>query len=405
MGEGLHGALGEIRGIDPVGVDGLCHRIGDDLPPEHLPVRDTHIPPQLPGLRGDGGDLIIGCDHLQQPLVDHTGRQGEDQEPGIELGQRRLEPPVAPLDGRQHPMILAQWLLDGGLQILDQHRGGAHIHLPEGEVPLPAQKALAGQQILQIRLRQRAVGPVQAVDAVVAEGPGQHLRHQQLKAVPQGIAGIRRRGGDEQGGPRGAQADPVGQAGVPQGAEQLGGRQIAVAHIAQRLFSPAPPQKQEAVLPVEDAGADGLPVRPAGGQLIHQLLLRLVHPLEGEGPRVQQRLILAVPEVQPVLIDEVLDHRVDEVGDVPVQVHILPDAGGADVLQVGGQLKLEHPASDPQPLLGRQRRLSRPAEDNVVHRVDGPGPRLRLVGGGMGHHIAAHHQIDLLVGKELPQAL
>ena len=105
------------------------------------------------------------------------------------------------------------------------------------------------------------------------------------------------------------------------------------------------------------------------------------------------------------MIDEVLDHRVNEVGDVPVQVHILPDAGGADVLQVGGQLKLEHPAGDPQPLLGRQRGLSRPAEDDVVHRVDGPGPRLRLVGGGMGHHIAPHHQIDLLVGKELPQAL
>ena len=405
MGEGLHGALGQVRAVDPVGVDGLGHRIGDDFSPEHLAVRDAHIPPQLPGLRGNGGDLVVGGDHLQQPLVDDAGGQGEDQEPGIELGESRLKPAVPPLNGRQHPVILAQRLLNGGLQILDQHCGGAHVHLPERGVPLPAQEALPGQQVLQIGLRRRAVGPVQAVDAVIAEGAGQHLGHQQLEAVPQGIAGVRRRGGDEQSGPRGAQADPVSQAGVPQGAEQLGGRQIAVAHIAQQRPALAATQEQDAVPAMEDAGADGLPVRPAGGQVGHQLLLRLVHPLEGEGPRVQQRLVLAVPEVQPVLIDEVLDHRVDEVGNVPVQVHILPDAGGADVLQVGRQLKLDHPAGDPQLLLGRQGGLPRPAEYDVVHGVDGPGPRLHLVGGGMGHYVAAHHQIDLLVGEELPQAL
>ena len=105
-----------------------------------------------------------------------------------------------------------------------------------------------------------------------------------------------------------------------------------------------------------------------------------------------------------VLIDEVLDHRVDEVGNVPVQVHILPDAGGADVLQVGGQLELDHFSGDAQLLSLRQGGLARPAEDDVVHGVDRPVHRGGLIGAGVAHHIAAHHQIDLLAGEELPQA-
>lgn len=81
--------------------------------------------------------------------------------------------------------------------------------------------------------------------------------------------------------------------------------------------------------------------RPAGGELLDEQLVRLVHPLEGQVAGTKHRLILAVPEVEAVLIDKVLDDRVNEVGDVPVQVHIFPDAGGTDVLQVGRKLKLD----------------------------------------------------------------
>ncbi len=216
----------------------------------------------------------------------------------------------------------------------------------------------------------RAVGAVHPVDAVVGEGLGQHLGEQQVQIVPQGVGGVRRRRGDEQGGPCRAQADAVGQAGVPQGAEEMGGGQVPEADKAQQLALLAGAQQHDPVPALEDAGADGLPVGAAGGQVLHQPLVGLVDPLEGEGGGVDHGLVLAVPEVQAVLIDEVLDHRVDQVGDVPVQVHILPDAGGADVLQMGGQLELDDVAGDGQ-VVG-EGGLPRPAEDDVVHGVDGP---------------------------------
>ena len=68
---------------------------------------------------------------------------------------------------------------------------------------------------------------------------------------------------------------------------------------------------------------------------------------------------------------------------------------------MGGQLKMEHLAGDGQ-LFG-QGLLPRPAEDHVVHPVDGPGPGGRLIAGGVGHHVAARHDIQLLVGEQLAQ--
>ena len=103
------------------------------------------------------------------------------------------------------------------------------------------------------------------------------------------------------------------------------------------------------------------------------------------------------------MIDKVLDYRVDEVGDIPVQIHIFPDAGGADVLQVGGELQLDDLAGDGIVQLGH--RLPRAAEDDVVHLMDGEGAGLGTVGGGVGHHIAAGHDIDLLPGEQLHQPL
>ena len=60
------------------------------------------------------------------------------------------------------------------------------------------------------------------------------------------------------------------------------------------------------------------------------------------------------------------------------------------------------------PVMGRSSGrggLPRPAEDDVVHGVDGPVPGRVLVGGGVGHHVAARHQVHLLIGEQLPQAL
>ena len=48
-------------------------------------------------------------------------------------------------------------------------------------------------------------------------------------------------------------------------------------------------------------------------------------------------------------------------------------------------------------------RVAGAAEDDVVHGVDGPRHRCRLVGGGVGYHVRAHRQVQLPAGKDLPQ--
>ena len=402
VGEGLHGALAQIGGKHLVGVDCFGHRIGHDLAPEHFSIGYAHIFPQFPGGGGDRGHLVVGGDHLQQPLVDDVGGQGEHQKAGVQLGQSHLQPSVAPLDGGEHLGVTVEGVLNGGLQVLDEHRGGAHVHLPDGGVPLPAQEALAGQGVLQHRVRHGAAGAVDAVDAVVSESLGQYLGKEELEIVLEGIGGVGHGGGDDEGGARRAQADAVGQLRIPQGPKELRGGEIPEAEEAQQLVLGAGAQQKQPVPAPENPLPQGVPVGAAGGELLDHQLVGLVHPLEGQVARPQHRLVLAVPQVQAVLVDKVLDHRVDEIGDIPVQVHVFPNAGGADVLQVGGQLELDHVALEIELLGAGQGGLARPAEDDEIHGVDGPGTRGFLEGGGVAHHVAAHHQINLLAGEELP---
>ena len=49
----------------------------------------------------------------------------------------------------------------------------------------------------------------------------------------------------------------------------------------------------------------------------------------------------------------------------------------------------------------RQRLFSGPAEDDVIHAVDGVGSGGSLIGGGIGYHITAGHQIDLAAGEQI----
>ena len=65
VGKCLDGALAEVRGVHPVGVDGLGDRVGHSLAPEQLTEGDAHIFPQLPGGGGLLGHLVELGDHPQ----------------------------------------------------------------------------------------------------------------------------------------------------------------------------------------------------------------------------------------------------------------------------------------------------------------------------------------------------
>ena len=249
------------------------------------------------------------------------------------------------------------------------------------------------------------MGVEDSVDALRLQGVGEHLTDQQLGIVLLLLL-FGGQAGDEQSFTSRPQAHLVRQIGVLKRGVEVGCRQIAEAEPTQHGLPALPTvaQHQQLVPVPEDSGPQALPLPVPSSDIGHQQGVRPLHPLEGQVPGVEQGLVLGVAEVQAVLIDEVLDHRVDEGGDVPVHVHVLPDTGRADVLQVGGQLELDHFSGDAQLLSLRQGGLARPAEDDVVHGVDRPVHRGGLIGAGVAHHIAAHHQIDLLAGEELPQA-
>src|SRR5699024_3186696 len=128
------------------------------------------------------GYLIVGGNHLQQALVNDVRGQREHQKPGVERGKGQLKPAVAPVDGGEHRGVVAQGLLNGGLQVLDEHSGGAHVRLPQGKVRLPVEEALSGEYVLQRLVRRGAVRTVNSIDAVVGEGLGQNLGKQKVQA-------------------------------------------------------------------------------------------------------------------------------------------------------------------------------------------------------------------------------
>ena len=218
---------------------------------------------------------------------------------------------MAAADGGEHPAVAAQRLLNGGLQVLEEHRGGPHVHLPDGGLPLPGDKAGAGQGVLQCGGQQPVVGGEDGVDIFLLQGPGQQLAEQQLGIVLVLVGGVRRQSGEEEDVARRPQPHPVGQIGVPQCVKQLGGGQQAITHKAQGLVRPRAAQQQHPVMAAEDGLAQGLAPGKPGGELCHLFLGGRFLPLELQIPGVQQGLVRGVPEIQAVLIDKVLDHRGD----------------------------------------------------------------------------------------------
>lgn len=174
---------------------------------------------------------------------------------------------------------------------------------------------------------------------------------------------------------RGVTADIVGQLSISQGFIQPGGVDGPHGEEAQDPGAGADiPQDADAVPGVGRSKWDLV----CGGcrlQFLPQLPVRLGKELKVQIPGPQQLLVLRFPQIQAVAIDEVLDRRVDQIGDIPPQVDILPDPGGADILQMSGQLQLDHVAADAAqirvdlPALG----VTDTAEDDVVQGVNRSG--------------------------------
>ena len=125
----------------------------------------------------------------------------------------------------------------------------------------------------------------------------------------------------------------------------------------------------------------------------------LVRLFKGDRPRLDDRLEFRLVQIESVVVDIFLDHRVDQVRDVAALVDVFPDPAGGDLLQFRRKLQLDEPAGDAVQhagiVAGVRFPVPHPPDDDVVH-----GPYLVVMGallveGGVGDDVRAHHQVDL----------
>ena len=407
----------QIGGVDLVGMQRLGDGIGHRLSAQHLAERHAHQFSEGPRLGGMVRHLIEGGDPLHQPMVDDLGTQREDKISREKLGGRHLEPAVGAADGEQHLVVGGKGFLDGCLEILQQHQRGAHVRDEEGaplsgvgraHKALPLERSDAGMG--EGRDRHAAFGKADAVAAAVGKSGREHLRKKELLEIIAlfGTAGVDSR--DQQNPSRRLLPDLFRESGAAQHPKQLGGADQTVTGEAQRAPARGVPHDHQHSRRFGQADRllAALGKEPAA-KLLAQRPVGIFNHVEADILRTQRRLILRFAQIKAVVIDEFLHDRVDEGRDVPVQVDVLADAGRADLLQVGRQRKLDDLAGDagkvPDLGGGVPVQPARPAEDDMVHPVDREIRRLRPVGGGVAHHVAADGDIKLPAREGLGEPL
>ena len=112
---------------------------------------------------------------------------------------------------------------------------------------------------------------------------------------------------------------------------------------------------------------------------------------------LQHVLVRRLPQIQAFLIDIVLRHRVDEIGNIPVKVNILTNPGGTDVLVIFFQSQRDHFSGnriDPGVLRTAFLFLGFSGKDNMVHPVDGILCRRLPIAGGVTDHVGSDRDIE-----------
>ena len=292
-------------------------------------------------------------------------------------------------DGGQHTGGGAEGRFDGGVHVAAEDDGAAHIHRHRVAALGNGQEALQEQGLAAIAGGRALQGAVQAVGVLTAQGQGQHLRHQQLAQVALPFAARDEQSADEQRPATGALPHQRRQGWIAQPGEQVLAVQTAVGRSAQHRAVRVPADHHIVAAALQKLrqalrrGAGQHGTQEGGG-------LPDVSGDEGQVLRPQHGLVLGLAEVQALTVDELLHRGVDEVGHVAVGIHRLANAGGADLLQLGRQRQLHHVPGNAG-IVGLHRVRLGAAEDNVVEGVDGIRLGRLLVGRGVDHHVAAHH--------------
>ena len=208
---------------------------------------------------------------------------------------------------------------------------------------------------------------------------------------------------------RGPGPDHVADADVPENAVQLLRRQILESGKCHRpVFAHLIAQNHQPVAAAVQLLEDGLPVRlilqQRPGQLFFHAGIRRVRFLEADRPGIDERLILRLPEIQSVIVDIFLYHRVDQIGNIPVHIDVFPDSGGGNLHQLFRKLQLHQFSPDLAHhipvILGIHLFIADPTEGDVIHAPDHVIVGAFFIEGSVGYDVRTHHQVELPVRKD-----
>ena len=375
----FHGEGPDILGIPLFHMEGLGDRVGYNRIGQNLAVGHAHVAAQPTDTGGYIQHMVVRLYLVQQSLIEHFGIKGQHQCAGEHGGQGLPQTGTALLHHSLDPGLVPVGLLDGKIDILNEHHGIPHIHIVQIFTMGDGDETHLFQ-----RFQQRRTGSghaAQAVGMLLGQTAGQQLIDQTAAGLRL-IAALAEDFIHNQNTAGGMAADKGGRLNILHHFQQLRRRCRMTAGPAQQPVAPA----------VIQAHGGGLP--PC--RVVAHIRRHIGRGVGGivELLRLQQPLELGCPEIEAVLIDIGLDYRIHQHGNIQIFIHIFADSGGGDRLVIGRQGQQHQLAADDVfQRLGIGIRFL-PVEDHMVILCRGTGT-VGLVGRGVADHITACRQIQL----------
>ena len=359
---------------------------------------------------------MVDLNHLvHHPVIQKAGGNRKHQLARIKLGHAVLQLLLGPVNRPEDPVVGGEGLLQGGFHICQQHHRRVHVHhINIGMLRrlLRAHKSLSYYGGSHAVAAVSSLGIEHGVVTAMSEGIHDKLCQQQLLRIMDFRPLFPVESRDEQHIRGGSGPDHIADPDISQHAVQFLRGQIlksgkchrpVIVHLVAENHQPVPAAVQRLQY--------GLPVGQRSEKSLLQLLLHAgigrIRLLKGDGPGIDERLIFRLSEIQSVIIDVFLHHRIDKIGDIPVHIDIFPDSGGGDLHQLLRKFQLDELSPDLLhhiPVVpGIHFLVSDSAEGDVIHFPDDLIARILLIEGGVGDDVGAHHQVELPVREYLLQ--
>ena len=407
-----HGEAGQVVSEIFLRIQRFRYRVRNGHIGQCFSERYRQIRSAFSGRIRNGGHSVIQCHQIHDFAVYRAGVKRNHQFPREHLGKGVQQPVVGIVDGLLHLWNLVQRRLDNRFHIPENdNRVGEvyRIHRMSGGIrniyeTLSAQRLDGGTAVAAWVNRM-----VDGIRVVFGQQTGEQFRQKNLVQIADGTIGI----GVECTDNRNALVGLISN----------GGGNLRILKLRQQIVSfKSSCRRKSGNLPVlvPALHVEGLSILvgevvPQGVESVAPAAQLLPHIGDG---RVVVVLVVAdfqilglqyvfvrrLPGIEAAVVDVVLHDWVQQVGNIPPHIDVVPDLCGADILVVLFQLQVDDLSRNRVGLTGffiQILGISR--EDDVVKRMDGVFARLQPIAGSVLHHVGSHCNVDFLFREQAAQ--